>query len=323
MKPARVPQLDTQDLRLLRVFAAVVQHGGFTAAQIELGVSQSWISTRMAALETRLGLTLCRRGRAGFALTEDGRRAYEAAGRLIAAAEAFRAEVSDARARLSGELRLGAVDNMVGNPACRVPAALGRLRAASDEVVLSLHVAAPNELERLLLDGRLDAAIGAFHRRNPAFAYRRLFTEKQGLFCGAGHPLFARPPETLRPRDIESADGVLRGYVGEPEQARGGLRLRPAAIAWHMEAVATLILSGRFIGHLPIHYAAQWLETGQMRELMPDRLRHDAAFSLVLRRGAQPSAVLRRFTDELLPPAASGRPAPSLSSARGTRTVSG
>ncbi|WP_270934959.1 LysR family transcriptional regulator [Falsiroseomonas oryzae] len=301
--PARIPQPDTQDLRLLRLFASVVEHGGFTAAQIELGVSQSWISTRMAALETRLGMRLCHRGRAGFALTEDGRRVYEAAQRLLSAAEAFRADVTAAHGRLAGELRLGMVDNMINNLACRVPAALGRLRAASAEVVLSLHVAAPNELERMLVDGRLDTAIGAFHRRNPVFAYRRLFTEPQGLFCGRGHPLFDRPEGRLRPRDIEAADGVLRGYVGEPEQARGGLRLKPAAVAWHMEAVAALILSGRFVGHLPIHYAAQWVEAEQMRELMPDRLRHDATFSLVLRRGAQPSAVLRRFVEELGPAA--------------------
>jgi DNA-binding transcriptional LysR family regulator len=294
-----VPSLDTQDLRLLRVFAAVVEHGGFTAAQIELRVSQSWISTRMAALETRLGLRLCRRGRAGFALTDDGRRVYDAARKLLSAAEAFRADIAATRTRLAGELRLGTVDNMISNPACRLPAALGRLRAASDEVVLSLHVASPNELERLLLEGRLDAAIGSFHRRNPAFTHRRLFTESQGLFCGVGHALFDRPAEALRPRDIEGADGVLRGYVGEPEQARGGLRLRPAAIAWHMEAVATLVLSGRFLGHLPIHYAAQWAEAGQMRELMPERLRHDAPFSLVLRRGMQRSAVLRRIVEEL------------------------
>jgi DNA-binding transcriptional LysR family regulator len=309
---SRVPQLDTQDLRLLRVFAAVVEHGGFTAAQIELRVSQSWISTRMAALETRLGLKLCRRGRAGFALTEDGRRVYDAARKLLSATEEFRAEVTAARAQLAGELRLGLVDNMISNPACRLPAALGRLRAASAEVVLSLHVAAPNELERLLVEGRLDAAIGAFHRRNAAFTYRRLFTEPQGLFCGAGHPLFAAA--TIRPRDIEAADGVLRGYVGEPEQARGGLRLRQAAVAWHMEAVATLILSGRFLGHLPIHTAAHWVEGGQMRELLPERLRHDAAFALVLRRGVQPSAVLRRFAEELAavqPAAPSGsRPLP-------------
>ncbi len=58
--------LSEGDLRLLRVFAKVVEAGGFSAAQIELNVSQSTISTHMTALEQRLGVRLCERGRAGF-----------------------------------------------------------------------------------------------------------------------------------------------------------------------------------------------------------------------------------------------------------------
>ena len=46
------------DIRLLRVFAKVVEAGGFSAAQISLNVSQSTISTHMMALEQRLGVKL-------------------------------------------------------------------------------------------------------------------------------------------------------------------------------------------------------------------------------------------------------------------------
>jgi DNA-binding transcriptional LysR family regulator len=67
-----VSRLDTVDLRLLRVFATVVEARGFTAAQTILNVSGSTISNQISALETRLGVKLCRRGRAGFKLTEDG-----------------------------------------------------------------------------------------------------------------------------------------------------------------------------------------------------------------------------------------------------------
>ena len=54
--------LSEGDLRLLRVFAKVVEAGGFSAAQIELNVSQSTISTHMTALEQRLRVRLCERG---------------------------------------------------------------------------------------------------------------------------------------------------------------------------------------------------------------------------------------------------------------------
>src|SRR5450432_1060626 len=67
---AMLANLSEGDIRLLRVFAKVVEAGGFSAAQIELNVSQSTISTHMTALEQRLRVRLCERGRSGFRLTE-------------------------------------------------------------------------------------------------------------------------------------------------------------------------------------------------------------------------------------------------------------
>lgn len=60
------------DLRSLAVFRAVVEHGSFLGAQVALGLSQSSVSFHMKALEERLGFRLCRRGRAGFELTDRG-----------------------------------------------------------------------------------------------------------------------------------------------------------------------------------------------------------------------------------------------------------
>ena len=59
-------QLHDIDLQLLRLFVSVVECGGFSAAQGELGLSQSSISQQMARLETRLGYRLCSRGKGGF-----------------------------------------------------------------------------------------------------------------------------------------------------------------------------------------------------------------------------------------------------------------
>ncbi|MFW8641943.1 LysR family transcriptional regulator [Rhizobium beringeri] len=66
VKNRSVPVLtsvSSPDLHLLRVFVAVTEAGGFSAAQLTLNVSQSTISTQMSDLEARLGLKLCRRGR--------------------------------------------------------------------------------------------------------------------------------------------------------------------------------------------------------------------------------------------------------------------
>ena len=77
-------QLADMDLRLLQVFKSVVECGGLSAAELELNIGTSTVSRHLKDLETRLGLRLCRRGRAGFALTLEGQRVYDETLRLLA-----------------------------------------------------------------------------------------------------------------------------------------------------------------------------------------------------------------------------------------------
>lgn len=60
------------DFKLLKVFKAVVEAGGFSAAQNELNVGLAAISKQISDLEIRIGMRLCTRGREGFCLTEEG-----------------------------------------------------------------------------------------------------------------------------------------------------------------------------------------------------------------------------------------------------------
>ena len=76
-------RISDADLRLLRVFAAVVDCEGFAGAQALLGLSASSISGYIAALEQRLGMRLCNRGRGGFSLTEKGAAIYREAQRVM------------------------------------------------------------------------------------------------------------------------------------------------------------------------------------------------------------------------------------------------
>ncbi|WP_371811937.1 LysR family transcriptional regulator [Ruegeria sp. R13_0] len=59
-------------MKLLQVFAHVVEAGGLSPAQYRLNMSLSAVSAAISNLETRLGFRLCDRGRGGFQLTEGG-----------------------------------------------------------------------------------------------------------------------------------------------------------------------------------------------------------------------------------------------------------
>ena len=94
------------DLRLLRVFHTVAEQGGFSAAEITLGKSKSSISLDISALETRLGLTICLRGRSGIALTDEGREVLGATRKLFVSLEIFRQQFKQASGMPSGTFNL-------------------------------------------------------------------------------------------------------------------------------------------------------------------------------------------------------------------------
>jgi DNA-binding transcriptional LysR family regulator len=289
--------LSEGDLRLLRVFAKVVEAGGFSAAQIELNVSQSTISTHMTALEHRLGLRLCQRGRSGFSLTEKGKLIYQASQRLFAAIEEFRSEAGAARGCLVGNLTVGIVDNLINNPACRLHDAITRFNLRAPEVQIGVQVAAPTEIERAVLEGRFDLGFGACGRHSPYLNYDDLFEERQVLYCGRGHALFERSDEVTVP-ELKGQQFARRAYAA-PNKLPTGVRFSSTAVADLMESVAVFILSGRYIGFLPTHFAQQWVTQDLMRPLLERTLGYQNPIYLVLRKTEQKKPILAAFLAEL------------------------
>ena len=136
VKSARRPravlgQLSDMDLRLLQVFKAVVECGGMAAAELELNIGTSTVSRHVKDLETRLGLTLCRRGRAGFALTPEGQRVYEETLRLLASVRGFLGSIDDIHDRMGGQLAVAVFDKTASNPAARIGDAIATFTASS------------------------------------------------------------------------------------------------------------------------------------------------------------------------------------------------
>lgn len=134
------------DLRLLRIFSIVVKCGGFTAAQAELNMSQSNISTHISGLEKRLGYRICERGKGGFRLTEKGQRILKASSVLFGAMDAFRNEAQDLAGLLVGDLYLGLADNIATLPTSRIDAAIARFYQREHDMHLHIFVNSPIEL---------------------------------------------------------------------------------------------------------------------------------------------------------------------------------
>ncbi|WP_321842505.1 LysR family transcriptional regulator [Paraburkholderia bannensis] len=289
------------DLRLIRVFLAVVDARGLTAAQAALNVGQSTISTQLSSLETRLGFRLCERGRGGFKLTAKGERFAMSARRLLVAANSFCAEAANMDRQLVGELNLGLIGHTPFSQNARISDAIARFRQRDQAVRFNIQIRSPGELEEQVLNGKVDIAIGYFWHRVPSLDYTALFIERQYAYCGARHPLFERAGEANAVGADEAAacEWAWRSYPLPEAQHSTTHERNVTAIADNMEAVALLILSGHHLGYLPVHFAKPYVDGGLLRAVNPAALRYDVTFHMVTRRAPHAGDIQRAFIDDL------------------------
>ena len=294
-----VGRLSKTDLHLLAVFMAVVETGGFAAAQVALNLGQSTVSRHIGDLEKRLGMRLCQRGRVGFRLTDKGRSVYESCQKLFGALEAFRGEVGALRGQLVGEFSLAVIDNWITDSGEPLAGALAAFKARARHVHVTIHTLAPDEIERAVLDGRVGLGIGVFHQHRPGLDYDVLYQDPLELYCGPGNPLFDGPDADLAAGDLASADYVRRSYLSEEQVAPLTAKLPSSATAHQIEGVAFMILSGRYLGYLPVSYADRWVALGRMKSLQPERFRLSTDIETVTRKGVALSLVARAFITAL------------------------
>lgn len=291
-------QLAGTDLRILRVFDAVVRHGGFAAAQAELNISQPTISNHITALEQRLGVSLCQRGRSGFQLTEKGEMVFAATQRLLRALEDFSEEVGALKGHLAGQLRIGLVDCIATDSSSRLHDAIGRFLARPNDVTLHLHQEIPQVLQEKVLKGEYHLGIGSFPHKIKGLEYTPLYREEHGLYCGRGHSFFDIAEPELDMARLRDAPVVSRGYWRDEHRKTLGFD-NVAAVAHQMEPQLVSILSGRYIGFLPMHYARWWVERGELRRLGAGDILYVCIFDLILRKGYRRTQVVETFAGDL------------------------
>ena len=287
------------DLNLLRVFLTVARCGGFSAAQAELNVSQSTISIHISGLETRLGLKLCQRGRAGFSLTDGGQKVLEACETLFSQLEDFRSTVGSIGGSLVGELVVGVIDSNITHVDFQLPRAIEKFKNRDGDVQIAIHTAPPNYVERMVVEGKAQVGIGFFPLRLPNLQYEEIFTSRIELYCGSGHDLFGRDPSALSDNDILSMPHARRGYVSPDQSPALHRALNVQATASSMEGLAYLVLSNKYHAFLPNHLASRWVEQGLMRSIAPDKYAYTAPFEAILRKSTAHPAIVEAFLEDV------------------------
>ena len=294
-----LPELTAFDLRLLQVFDAVVTAGSFTAAVVRLNKSKSAISTDIAALETRLGAVLCRRGRAGFPLTEHGKQIHAASRELFKGLSGFREGVRRITSRLASELTIALDDDLIHEARDRVAEAVRAFAQRNPDIFIELRAASADLVTQLVVDGTADIGVNILPRALPELNAHNLFSEEMVVCCGAGHPLFHVPAAEITFDVLSRYEWVdLALPQGGPLGQRAG-KLEISARASNMESRLLLVQTGRFLGLLPREMLRTRTSRDGFRIIDCGAISAKRTCSAIFRRDAGANATRQLFLEDL------------------------
>ena len=286
------------DLRLLRIFVAIVECGGLSAAESRLNIGRSTISAHLSDLEVRLDVKLCKRGRSGFELTETGRVTYQASLELLQQCDAFATTVASSKNELSGRVTLAIIDTIVNDARCGVARAISALKAKGNNLQFDINVCEAREVETAVANGRSLVGLGVSRHQLRGLDYFPLHNETNFLYCGQGHPLFDCKPAQVA-KLLETAEVITSNYMRDKEVRNDGLNYQNTAMAYHDEGIAHLILSGEFIGYLPEHYASFWVDKGIFKSILPERYSYQIPIMLISSKNNAVSPLANAIIEEV------------------------
>jgi len=271
---SKLRQVSDLDLKLLRSFVEIADRGGFAAAQSTLNISQSVMSEHLKTLEIRLGFTLCKRGPGGFKLMPEGQEVYKAAQQLFSAIDGFRSHLGDIGDEVSGELIIGVEDEVISNPACRLPEALRQFTVeVGRRVRFRVEVMVGYQTLSHVADGSAQLGISASDARARDVCLQRLFDETVLLYCATGHPLFSLPDGQITEAQIAEQPYSSRGHLELKDLAGITHGFRLGDVGLGAQAQLALVLSGRDVGYLPAHLVKPLVAQGRLRAIRPDLTR--------------------------------------------------
>jgi len=299
-------QVGDYEIKQLKVFKTVVDCGGFSAAETSLNIGRSTISLHISNLESRLNLVLCRRGRAGFSLTEEGVIIYKMTENLIESLDEFRTTVNNLNSSLTGKLRIALSDKVSLDPRSHFPELIQRFSMEALDVSITTNISSMSNIERMILNDEADIGFIPYHRKLDGLDYVHLYSDNCYLYCGKSHPLSSLSEK----EQSEQADIFPATHAGlKPHEAVSHQisHMNLTAISYFYDSRLALILSGQYIGFLPEVYAQPYLDKGDIAVVAPNERSYTLGVAVISKKTAQPNKprelflkVLHQTVDELV-----------------------
>lgn len=256
------------ELRQLRYFVAIVDHGSLSRAAVVLHVAQPALTQQLRQLEEDLGAQLLHRSAQGVHSTDAGKVFYEHA-------QAILKQVADARtavthsARPSGAVTLGLPHSISG--ALALPL-LTAARARYPDITLQLTEELTGNLAEQLKSGRVNLAVLFDDGQLTPFATTPLAEEALRFVCRADSPWFAGRDAITLAEAVGATlilPGLQHGVRPRIEAVARAAGLTPATVI-EINSIAILksaLMADMGATILPVAPVLAEIERGQMRWL--------------------------------------------------------
>jgi DNA-binding transcriptional LysR family regulator len=259
----------------MAVFVQVVEHGGFSAAARELGMTPSAVSKLIARLESRLATQLVLRSTRKLQLTREGEAFHERCVRVLA-------DIDDAERSVAASAAPGgrvAINTSVAFGTTVLVPLVPRFLQAHPEVVLDLELT-----DRVvdLIDERADIAIRWGPLPPSDLVARRLGETTQHVVASPEY--LQRHGRPRKPADLEAHPKLgftyrrrLPDWPFVVDGAMVELPVRAAVRASDGEAIRQLALAGAGIARLSRYHVQHDLDAGRLVALLEKHNPRDTA----------------------------------------------
>jgi DNA-binding transcriptional LysR family regulator len=278
-------------LRQLAVFVAVADQGGFGAAAVELGMSQSSVSHSLASLEAAVDGELVQRVTPAR-LTALGEVLLPHAWATLSAARGFAA----AAAGHNSAAAAGTIGLSVPPTVARglLPGLLRLWHEHLPHIEISVFEAVDEEIEQWLENGTVDGAFLIDPDPQPQGALH-VATDAYHAVVRADHPLAGQESIELADLLDDPLLATTSGFVGPLKQLHrmANLRYRPARFIRELMTLLSMVEAGIGVGIMPSLAAAMLSDTLTMVPLRP-RLERRIVLSGPVSRPWHPNVVAIR-----------------------------
>ncbi len=281
-----------------KVFAAVVEAGGFTPAAERLGLSRAAASKHVQQLEERLGARLLERTTRRVSVTEAGRAFYQQCRRILADLEEAERAASELHNEPRGELRVIAPTNF----------GLAELGTAIADLIVAyprLHINLTfNDRVTDPIEGGYDVAISVGRPRgtSSSLVVRKLNTSRR-ILC-ASPDYLSRRGVPKQPEDLSGHDCLSYSYLEEPDEwhliGRDGERVVKVSgpiVTSHRQVLRTAAVRGLGIAYGPVIFFHEDIVAGRVVQVLPQFRLPEATIYAVYPAGRQLSAKVKAFND--------------------------